>query len=47
MAETDAYLEAHPDAAPPIHRYLIENRDDVERALKARKLDAQAGARKE
>ena len=47
IAETDAYLEAHADAAPPIHRYLIENRDDVERALKARELDAQAGARKE
>ena len=44
MAETDAYLEAHPSAAPPIHRYLIENRDDSARALKARALDAAAGA---
>jgi len=47
IGETDAYLEAHPEAAPPIHRYLMENRDDVARALKARELDAQAGARKE
>ena len=44
IAETDAYLEAHTDAAPPIRRYLIENRDDAERALKARALDAAAGA---
>jgi aminopeptidase N len=47
IADTDAYLEAHPEAAPPIHRYLMENRDDVARALKARELDAKAGARKE
>ena len=45
MAETDGYLEAHPSAAPPIHRYLIENRDDSARALKARALDAAAGAK--
>ena len=42
--DIDAYLEAHTDAAPPIRRYLIENRDDAERALKARALDAAAGA---
>jgi aminopeptidase N len=47
IAETDAWLQAHPDAAPPIHRYLIENRDDVARALKARALDALAGPAKE
>ena len=44
IAETDAYLEAHKDAAPPIRRYLIGNRDDAARALKARALDAAAGA---
>ena len=44
IAETDAYLETHAEAAPPIHRYLIENRDDAARALKARALDASAGA---
>ena len=43
IAETDAYLDAHPDAAPPVRRYLIENRDDVARALRARELDAKAG----
>jgi aminopeptidase N len=47
IAETDDWLQAHPDAASPIHRYLIENRDDVARALKARELDAQAGSAKE
>jgi aminopeptidase N len=47
IAETDAWLQAHLDAAPPIHRYLIENRDDVARALKARALDAAAGSGKE
>jgi aminopeptidase N len=47
IAETDAWLQAHPDAAPPIHRYLIENRDDVARALRARELDALAGSAKE
>jgi aminopeptidase N len=47
MTETDIWLQDHPDAAPPIHRYLIENRDDVARALKARALDAEAGTAKE
>ncbi|MGZ4240031.1 MAG: aminopeptidase N [Actinomycetota bacterium] len=42
MAETDAYLAAHPDAAPPIRRYLMENRDDAARALRARALDSGA-----
>ena len=45
IAETVAYVEAHTDAAPPIHRYLTENRDDAARALKARALDAAAGAK--
>jgi aminopeptidase N len=44
IGETREYLEAHVDAAPPIHRYLIENRDDAARALKARAVDAAAGA---
>jgi len=47
ITETDAYLEAHKDAAPPVRRYLIENRDDAARALNARALDAAAGAAEE
>src|SRR5207237_688733 len=35
IAETDAYLEAHTDAAPPIRRYLIENRSEERRVGKA------------
>jgi aminopeptidase N len=43
LAETDAYLEEHPSAAPPIKRYMAENRDDVARALRARAVDIAAG----
>jgi aminopeptidase N len=45
IEQTDRYLETHPDASPPVRRYLLENRDDVGRALKARALDIEAGRR--
>ncbi|HJT37827.1 MAG TPA: aminopeptidase N [Actinomycetota bacterium] len=47
IAQTDAYLDAHNSAAPPIRRYLIENRDDAARALKARAVDGAAGSAQE
>jgi aminopeptidase N len=43
LAATDRYLEEHPAAAPPVARYLVENRDFVQRALRARAVDAAAG----
>jgi aminopeptidase N len=36
---TDAWLEAHPDAAPSLRRLVMESRDDLARALRAQACD--------
>lgn len=38
---TDTWLADHPDAAPALRRLVVENRDGVERALTAQRVDAQ------
>ncbi|WP_017541483.1 aminopeptidase N [Nocardiopsis halophila] len=43
LRRTDAYIEAQ-SPAPALHRLLIEGRATVERALRARRRDAEAGA---
>ncbi|MCA1830820.1 MAG: aminopeptidase N, partial [Actinobacteria bacterium] len=43
VASTDSYLEAHPDLPWPLRRGLIEAKDGLARALRARALDVQAG----
>ncbi|MFF4319955.1 aminopeptidase N [Streptomyces sp. NPDC001568] len=40
---TDAWLTAHPDAAPALRRLVLESRDDLARALRAQACDAAAG----
>ncbi|MFA5890596.1 MAG: aminopeptidase N [Actinomycetota bacterium] len=45
VARTDAYLEANPSSPPPIRRALLEDRDQVVRALRARAVDIAAGNR--
>jgi aminopeptidase N len=40
---TDAWLTAHPDAAPALRRLVLEARDDLARALRAQRCDAAAG----
>ncbi|MEU0333338.1 aminopeptidase N [Streptomyces sp. NPDC006193] len=39
---TDAWLQAHRDAAPALRRLVLEARDDLARALRAQACDAQA-----
>ena len=39
---TDAWLTAHPDAAPALRRLVLEARDDLARALRAQECDARA-----
>lgn len=39
LARTDAWLGAHPDAAPALRRIVSENRDGVRRALAAQEAD--------
>ncbi|MFB7946961.1 aminopeptidase N [Kitasatospora phosalacinea] len=40
LAATDAWLAAHPDAAPALRRLVLECRDDLARALRAQECDA-------
>jgi aminopeptidase N len=40
LAATDAWLAEHTDAAPSLRRLVTENRDPVERALRAQERDA-------
>ncbi|MEV8536523.1 aminopeptidase N [Streptomyces sp. NPDC051211] len=40
LARTDAWLSAHPDAAPALRRLVLESRDDLARALRAQSCDA-------
>ncbi|AZM89180.1 MULTISPECIES: aminopeptidase N [Streptomyces] len=40
---TDAWLAAHPDAAPALRRLVLESRDDLARALRGQACDAAAG----
>ena len=47
IESTDRYLDDHPTAAPPIKRFLTERRDDVQRTLRCRALDVEAGKREE
>jgi aminopeptidase N len=47
VRKTDAYLAANKDLAAPIRRYLLENKDQMIRAMRARALDVEAGKRKE
>ncbi|MFG2356149.1 aminopeptidase N [Streptomyces sp. NPDC048521] len=42
---TDAWLAAHPDAAPALRRLVLEARDDLARALRAQECDAAAADR--
>ncbi|MFI9718245.1 aminopeptidase N [Streptomyces sp. NPDC052396] len=42
LEATDAWLAAHPDAAPALRRVVLESRDDLARALRAQVRDAQA-----
>ncbi|SEP58318.1 aminopeptidase N [Streptomyces radiopugnans] len=44
LAETDAWLAAHEDAAPALRRLVLEARDDMARALRAQRCDAAAHA---
>jgi aminopeptidase N len=44
LAATDAWLDAHPDAAPALRRLVLEGRDDLARALRAQMCDAGATA---
>ncbi len=39
LAETDAWLTGHPDAAPALRRLVLERRDDLARALRAQACD--------
>ncbi|MFE2413754.1 aminopeptidase N [Kitasatospora sp. NPDC059408] len=39
LAEADAWLDGHPDAAPALRRLVIERRDDLARALRAQACD--------
>jgi aminopeptidase N len=40
LAATDAWLEAHRDAAPALRRLVLEARDDLARALRGQECDA-------
>ncbi|MCX4778412.1 aminopeptidase N [Streptomyces sp. NBC_01264] len=40
---TDAWLDAHVDAAPALRRLVLESRDDLARALRAQACDVAAG----
>ncbi|MFD6886032.1 aminopeptidase N [Streptomyces sp. NPDC059957] len=40
---TDAWLDAHADAAPALRRLVLESRDDLARALRAQTCDVAAG----
>ncbi|MFF3919039.1 aminopeptidase N [Streptomyces sp. NPDC001852] len=42
LLATDAWLEAHRDAAPALRRLVLEARDDLARALRAQECDATA-----
>ncbi|WP_412077991.1 aminopeptidase N [Streptomyces xanthophaeus] len=44
VSATDAWLSAHPDAAPALRRLVLESRDDLARALAAQRCDAAAGS---
>ncbi|MFF1795903.1 aminopeptidase N [Kitasatospora sp. NPDC058263] len=39
LAEADAWLAGHPEAAPALRRLVLERRDDLARALRARARD--------
>ncbi|MFJ9440273.1 aminopeptidase N [Kitasatospora sp. NPDC101235] len=39
LAEADAWLEGHPQAAPALRRLVLERRDDLARALRAQACD--------
>ncbi|MFF1908457.1 aminopeptidase N [Kitasatospora sp. NPDC058218] len=39
LAEADAWLAGHPDAAPALRRLVLERRDDLARALRAQACD--------
>ncbi|MFI6847385.1 aminopeptidase N [Kitasatospora sp. NBC_00085] len=39
LAEADAWLSGHPDAAPALRRLVLERRDDLARALRAQACD--------
>ncbi|MDQ0748485.1 aminopeptidase N [Streptomyces africanus] len=43
LAATDAWLEAHREAAPALRRLVLEARDDLARALRAQQCDEAAG----
>ncbi|MGW0738214.1 aminopeptidase N [Streptomyces sp. NPDC002851] len=43
LAETDAWLSAHPDAAPALRRLVLEARDDLARTLRGQACDGAAG----
>ncbi|MFF2202061.1 aminopeptidase N [Streptomyces sp. NPDC058145] len=45
LAATDAWLEAHADAAPALRRLVLEARDDLARALRGQECDAAAAGR--
>jgi aminopeptidase N len=42
LEATDAWLRAHPDAAPALRRLVLEARDDLARALRAQECDTTA-----
>ncbi|MFF4014354.1 aminopeptidase N [Streptomyces sp. NPDC001843] len=42
LAATDAWLAAHPDAAPALRRLVLEARDDLARGLRGQECDATA-----
>ncbi|MEU9476579.1 aminopeptidase N [Streptomyces sp. NPDC048191] len=44
LRATDAWLQAHRDAAPALRRLVLEARDDLARALRAQECDATASA---
>ncbi|QES50151.1 aminopeptidase N [Streptomyces venezuelae] len=44
LAAADAWLSAHPAAAPALRRLVLEARDDLARALRAQACDAAAAA---
>jgi aminopeptidase N len=43
LAATDAWLEAHREAAPALRRLVLEARDDLARALRAQECDGASG----
>ncbi|MEU2375616.1 aminopeptidase N [Streptomyces misionensis] len=45
LAATDAWLQAHQDAAPALRRLVLEARDDLARALRGQECDAEAATR--